>query len=64
MIRIHKEACLKITTLYVCKNWLWVGTSAGVIINIRVPHVNNTTNKLSTALNIFGNLTLKMKKSN
>lgn len=54
LIRIHKLSCLKITCLHVCKDTLWIGTSAGIICNIKIPHINNTTNKFSTALSVNG----------
>ena len=42
--------------MYVCKDTLWIGTSAGIIVNIKIPHINNTTNKLNTTLNVNGKL--------
>lgn len=59
LIRMHKLACLKITCIYVCKDTLWIGTSAGVIVNIKIPHINNTTVKLNTTLNYNGNIVPK-----
>jgi hypothetical protein len=55
LIKLHKLSCLKITCLYVCKDTLWIGTSAGIILNVKIPHVNNTTNKLNAALSFYGN---------
>lgn len=54
IVRIHKISCLKITCLFVCKDTLWIGTSAGVIVNIKVPHISNTTSKLNTTLSYNG----------
>ncbi|VDQ16392.1 unnamed protein product, partial [Trichobilharzia regenti] len=34
IIMRHKEACLRITCLTVCKDLLWAGTSAGVIVTL------------------------------
>jgi len=51
LIKFHKLSCLKITALFVCKDTLWVGTSAGVIINVKTPHVNNSTAKLNSVIN-------------
>ncbi|XP_022323866.1 rho guanine nucleotide exchange factor 17-like isoform X2 [Crassostrea virginica] len=43
IIRQHKAACLRITSLMVCKDLLWVGTSAGVILTITMPRITSTT---------------------
>lgn len=43
IIRQHKAACLRITALLVCKDLLWVGTSAGVILTIPIPKITSTT---------------------
>ncbi|VDP38677.1 unnamed protein product [Schistosoma margrebowiei] len=37
IIMRHKEACLRITCLTVCKDLLWAGTSAGVIVTVAIP---------------------------
>jgi hypothetical protein len=34
IIRQHKKSCLRITCLMVTSNYLWAGTSAGVVVNI------------------------------
>lgn len=34
IIRQHKAACLRVTSLLACKDLIWVGTSAGVLLNI------------------------------
>ncbi|NWT48788.1 ARHGH factor, partial [Chroicocephalus maculipennis] len=36
IIRQHKAACLRITALLVCKDLLWIGTSAGVVLTLAV----------------------------
>lgn len=34
IIRQHKAACLRVTSLLACKEMVWVGTSAGVLLTI------------------------------
>lgn len=41
----HKEACLRITCLTVCKDLLWAGTSAGVIVTVAIPRVTLNSTK-------------------
>uniref|UniRef100_A0A1I8GEK5 RAB3GAP2_N domain-containing protein n=1 Tax=Macrostomum lignano TaxID=282301 RepID=A0A1I8GEK5_9PLAT len=43
IVRQHKTACLRVTCMIVCKDLLWVGTSAGVIVVIPVLKVTSTT---------------------
>ncbi|XP_041358523.1 rho guanine nucleotide exchange factor 17-like isoform X2 [Gigantopelta aegis] len=43
IIRQHKAACLRITSLLVCKDLLWVGTSAGVILTMPILKITSTT---------------------
>ncbi|CAH1777886.1 unnamed protein product [Owenia fusiformis] len=45
IIRQHKTACLRITALLTCKDLLWVGTSAGVILTIHMPRICSNTTK-------------------
>uniref|UniRef100_A0A8C9W958 Rho guanine nucleotide exchange factor 17 n=1 Tax=Scleropages formosus TaxID=113540 RepID=A0A8C9W958_SCLFO len=40
IIRQHKAACLRITALLACKDLLWVGTSAGVVLTLSIPPVS------------------------
>lgn len=55
IIRQHKAACLRITALLVCKDMLWVGTSAGVVLTIPVPKITSTTCRGSlTVPNVTG----------
>ncbi|XP_052795496.1 rho guanine nucleotide exchange factor 17-like isoform X2 [Mya arenaria] len=55
IIRQHKAACLRITALLVCKDLLWIGTSAGVILTVPVPKITSTTSKGSlTAPTVTG----------
>lgn len=37
IIRQHKAACLRITALLACKDLLWIGTSAGVVLTLSIP---------------------------
>ncbi|CAF1236085.1 unnamed protein product [Rotaria sordida] len=49
IIRAHKLGCLRVSALHVCKETLWVGTSAGVIITITVPQLIDSGNNKLTA---------------
>uniref|UniRef100_A0A146P3I5 Rho guanine nucleotide exchange factor 17 n=1 Tax=Fundulus heteroclitus TaxID=8078 RepID=A0A146P3I5_FUNHE len=40
IIRQHKAACLRITALLACKDLLWIGTSAGVVLTLAIPMVS------------------------
>nr|CAB3222858.1 rho guanine nucleotide exchange factor 17-like [Phallusia mammillata] len=46
IIRQHKAACLRITSLLVCKDLLWVGTSAGVVLTMALPSITASTHSL------------------
>ena len=47
IIRAHKLGCLRVSCLHICKETLWVGTSAGVILSISVPQmIDSGNNKL------------------
>lgn len=39
IIRQHKAACLRVTSLLACKDLIWVGTSAGVLLTIATTNV-------------------------
>ncbi|XP_067128079.1 rho guanine nucleotide exchange factor 17-like [Centruroides vittatus] len=54
IIRQHKAACLRVTSLLACKDLLWVGTSAGVVLTLPLPHLTSTTTKLDTLPNVSG----------
>lgn len=54
IIRQHKAACLRVTSLLACKDLLWVGTSAGVVLNLALPHLTSTTTKLTNTPNVSG----------
>lgn len=55
IIRQHKAACLRITALLACKDILWIGTSAGVIVTMRLPHITSTPTKISQLPPLIGN---------
>ncbi|CAL8077058.1 unnamed protein product [Calicophoron daubneyi] len=40
VIMRHKEVCLRITCMTVCKDLLWAGTSAGVIVTVAIPRIS------------------------
>lgn len=46
IIRQHKAACLRVTSLLICKDLLWVGTSAGVILTNPLPSITASTSVL------------------
>jgi hypothetical protein len=48
IIRQHKTSCLRVTSLLTCKELLWIGTSAGVILTLPLPHLTPHTSKLET----------------
>ncbi|OZC09639.1 hypothetical protein X798_03333 [Onchocerca flexuosa] len=50
IIRKHKMGCLRITSLLCCNNRLWIGTSAGIVINTLIP--NNKTSNWTPSLNV------------
>lgn len=70
ILRQHKFACLRITALLSCKDLLWVGTSAGVILTISLPHIVPGMTKLTssptltgTAIRIFRSISLPDSKN-
>lgn len=54
IIRQHKAACLRITALVICKELLWIGTSAGVILIMPLPHIQTNTTQLITLPSVSG----------
>uniref|UniRef100_A0A4W3JZU0 Rho guanine nucleotide exchange factor 17 n=1 Tax=Callorhinchus milii TaxID=7868 RepID=A0A4W3JZU0_CALMI len=50
IIRQHKAACLRITALLACKDLLWIGTSAGVVLTLSIPHITANTTSFRTPL--------------
>ena len=55
IIRQHKTACLRVTSLLVCRELLWIGSSAGVILNL--PLASTASGSLTSTLSIAGKLT-------
>lgn len=53
IIRQHKAACLRVTALVTCKDLLWIGTSAGVLLTMPLPHISSTP-KLASAPTVTG----------
>lgn len=51
IIRQHKAACLRVTSLLACRDLLWVGTSAGVIITVPLAH---NTHRMQAPPNMVG----------
>lgn len=54
IIRQHKAACLRVTSLLACKDLLWIGTSAGVLLTMPLPHINTTSTKLNSIPSVIG----------
>ncbi|KAK3925866.1 Rho guanine nucleotide exchange factor 17, partial [Frankliniella fusca] len=54
IIRQHKAACLRVTSLLACKDLLWIGTSAGVILTMPLPHIAPATTRLTSTPNVLG----------
>ena len=54
IIRQHKAACLRITALLICKDLLWVGTSAGVVLTIPIPKVTSSTSAIPDTPSVNG----------
>lgn len=54
IIRQHKAACLRVTALVTCKDLLWIGTSAGVLLTMPLPHISSTTTKLTSVPTVTG----------
>ncbi|KAK0162159.1 hypothetical protein PV327_008520 [Microctonus hyperodae] len=46
IIRQHKAACLRVTALLSCNDLLWIGTSAGVLLTVPIPHIKSSTQRL------------------
>lgn len=61
IIRQHKTACLRVTCLLPCKDLLWIGTSAGVILTTSLPHLMPRTSRLENQDAVVeGNQSLSM----
>ncbi|XP_056646347.1 rho guanine nucleotide exchange factor 17 [Diorhabda sublineata] len=54
IIRQHKAACLRVTALVTCKDLLWIGTSAGVLLTMPLPHISSAITKLTSVPTVTG----------
>lgn len=54
IIRQHKAACLRVTSLLICKDLLWIGTSAGVILTNPLPSITASTSVLRHSIGPTG----------
>ncbi|KAF5283417.1 hypothetical protein FQA39_LY04793 [Lamprigera yunnana] len=54
IIRQHKAACLRVTSLLACKELLWIGTSAGVLLTMSLPHIGPSSTKLNNIPSVVG----------
>ena len=54
IIRQHKSACLRITSLLICKDLLWIGTSAGVVLTNPLPSITASTSVLRSGATATG----------
>ncbi|CAG0899490.1 unnamed protein product [Darwinula stevensoni] len=54
IIRAHKAACLRVTALLACKDLLWIGTSAGVLLNVPLPHLTTDGSRPPPPPNVTG----------
>lgn len=54
IIRQHKAACLRVTSLLACKDLLWIGTSAGVLLTMPLPHITSSTTKMNSIPCVVG----------
>jgi WD40 repeated domain len=43
IIQQHKQACLRITSLLACKDIIWIGTSAGVLLTLLTQNLGKNT---------------------
>ncbi|XP_018914389.2 uncharacterized protein [Bemisia tabaci] len=48
IIRQHKAACLRVTSLLAHKELLWIGTSAGVLLTMPLPTITQSTTRLNS----------------
>ncbi|XP_065165662.1 rho guanine nucleotide exchange factor 17 isoform X2 [Atheta coriaria] len=54
IIRQHKAACLRVTSLLACKELLWIGTSAGVLLTMPLPHIAASATRLTSVPSVMG----------
>lgn len=57
IIRQHKAACLRVTALLACNELLWIGTSAGVLLTVPIPHIKSSTLRMSQPPTVTGKKT-------
>ncbi|GFR25207.1 rho guanine nucleotide exchange factor 17 [Trichonephila clavata] len=43
IIKQHKLACLRVSSICIEKNLLWIGTSAGVVLNLPLPNITSSS---------------------
>ena len=55
IIRQHKVACLRVTSLLPFKDLLWIGTNTGVILNLPLPTILEDTTQILNVPNATGN---------
>jgi hypothetical protein len=55
IIRQHKLSCLRVTSLVCCKDLLWIGSSAGVILTVPLPHLTHNSARLTNTPPVTGN---------
>lgn len=51
IIRQHKAACLRVTSLLASKDLVWVGTSAGVLLTISASQASSTSPSVTGSIN-------------
>jgi Rho guanine nucleotide exchange factor 17 len=49
IIQQHKLACLRVTSLLACKDIIWVGTTAGVLVTVSFQNIGKS-NPIVTGL--------------
>ena len=52
IIKQHKAACLRVTALLTCKDLLWIGTSAGVVLTLPLPIIAPNATSVQAPLNV------------
>ncbi|GFS42197.1 rho guanine nucleotide exchange factor 17 [Trichonephila inaurata madagascariensis] len=57
IIKQHKLACLRVSSICVEKNLLWIGTSAGVVLNLPLPNITSASST-EVVPNIIGKINI------
>lgn len=52
IIKQHKAACLRVTALLTCKDLLWIGTSAGVVLTLPLPIIAPNATSVQAPLDV------------